>query len=241
MSASNNTNCKNMEGCNSCNFCYSCDSCYSCYSCNFCDSCNSCYSCNSCNFCDSCYSCYSCNFCYSCYSCNSCNFCYSCDSCYSCYSCDGSYGLRMSERMIFCLGEGGVKSEGNGYQKNNQIFNVEVTKDEWDEARASLPELKIAITKWTDEDNMTDQEKKDVTGWKTMGGFLKRYGHKEAWANWWTDASKSDKQKILDLPHFDDDIFEKITGIRVNTLSVKGTKVKIRLTDGQTVEGEIVE
>ena len=122
----------------------------------------------------------------------------------------------MSERMIFSLGSGKYESNGEGYQKNNHIFNVQVTPDEWDEARKSLPELKIAVTKWVDKDDMTDKEKEDVSGWKTMGGFLKRYSYQEAWANWWSEASKKDRQAILDLPHFNAEIFEKITGIKVD-------------------------
>ena len=144
-----------------------------------------------------------------------------CDSCYYCYSCYGSFGLRLSERMIFCLGEGKYESKGEGYQKNNRIFNVEVSKDDWDKARASLPELKIAVTKWIDKADMTDKEKKDHLVYKEIGGFLKRFEYKGAWGLWWDDASKSDRQKILDLPHFNAGIFEEITGIKVGDNSKK--------------------
>lgn len=94
----------------------------------------------------------------------------------------------MSERMLFCLGEGGYESKGAGYQKNNQIFNVQVDKETWNEARASL-------------------------GWETMGGCLKRTGYQDAWAAWWKEAKQSDKNKILELPHFNAEIFKGITGI----------------------------
>ena len=214
-----NTNCKNTEGCDSCDSCYSCNYCYYCY---YCDSC---YSCDSCDSCGSCYSCYSCNSCYSC------GYCYYCDSCGSCGSCYYSSGLRMSERMLFCLGEGKWESKGAGYQKNNQIFNTQVTKEEWDTARNSLPTIKIGLTKWVDKKDMTKQEKEDNSVWKETGGYLKRYEYKEAWANWWADASKSDKQAILDLPHFDKDIFTGITGIEdfdsEDTIEIEGKSYSI--------------
>ena len=127
----------------------------------------------------------------------------------------------MSERMLFCLGDGKYESKGTGYQKNNCIFNVQVTPDEWNKAKKSLPEIKIAITKWVDESDMTKDEKDNNSVYKEIGGYLKRHDYKEAWATWWSDASKSDKQAILDLPHFDAEIFEKITGIKVDDNSKK--------------------
>lgn len=119
----------------------------------------------------------------------------------------------MSERMLFCLGEGRYESKGAGYQKNNQIFNTQVTESEWNEARNSLPEIKIAITKWVDKKDMTKDEKNDNPVYKETGGYLKRYEYKEAWANWWNKASEKDRQAILDLPHFNAEIFTGITGI----------------------------
>lgn len=117
--------------------------------------------------------------------------------------------------MLFCLGEGRLESKGAGYQKNNQIFNTQVTKEEWNEVRNSLPEIKIQITKWVDKKDMTKEEKNNSSVWKEIGGYLKRYTYEEAWQNWWNDASKADKQAILDLPHFDSEIFTGITGIEV--------------------------
>lgn len=93
----------------------------------------------------------------------------------------------MSERILFCLGDGKNKKEGAGYQKNNQIFNTQVTKQEWDEALNSLPEIKLDI--------------KD--------------GYEKGWRKWWSEASKKDKDAILNLPHFNKDIFKGITGIDV--------------------------
>src|SRR3990167_11009898 len=115
--------------------------------------CNYCYYCNSCNSCNSCDYCYYCNSCDYCDSCNSCDYCDSCDYCNS------SYGLRMSERMLFCLGEGKYESRGEGYQKNNRIFNIQVTSDEFDTAKKNMPSFELPIVKWIAKDDMTDDEK----------------------------------------------------------------------------------
>lgn len=125
----------------------------------------------------------------------------------------------MSERMLFCLGEGKFESKGAGYQKNNQIFNTQVTEDEWSEARESLPGIKILITQWVDKKDMTKDEKNDNPVYKEVGGYLRHYNYKEAWANWWSQASQKDKQAILDLPHFNAEIFEGITGIKDISIS----------------------
>ena len=169
-----------------------------------------------CDYCDSCYYCNSCDSCNSCNYCDSCNSCNSCDYCNYCNSCKG---LRMSERMLFCLGEGKYETKGAGYQKNNQIFNTQVTPEEWDKAQSSLPEIKIGLTKWVDKKDMSDDEKKNKSGWETTGGYLKRYSYEEAWATWWSEASKKDKDSILNLPHFNREIFKGITGIEISESS----------------------
>jgi hypothetical protein len=199
----------------------SCDYCYYCNSCNSCNSCNYCYYCYSCNSCNSCYYCYSCNYCDYCDSCNYCYYCDSCNYCYSCNYCDYSYGLRMSERMLFCLGEGKYESKGAGYQKNNCIFNTTVTPDEWNTAKSSLPKIDLDICKWIEKADMTEEEKENIDGWETMGGYLKRTSYQDAWAAWWSDAKQSDKNKILELPHFNAEIFKGITGIDVEVVTEK--------------------
>ena len=42
---------------------------------------------------------------------------------------------------------------------------------------------------------------------------LEKMSYKQAWQGWWNSATKGEKAKILDLPNFDADIFEEITGI----------------------------
>ena len=137
----------------------------------------------------------------------------------------------MSERMLFCLGDGKYEAKGDGYQKNNCIFNVQVTKDEWDKARASLPTIKIALTHWVDKADMTKEEKEKNSVYKEIGGYLKTFSYEDAWSNYWNDASKKDKDAILALPHFNKEIFKGITGIDVEQPSKNPAEIVI---DGAT-------
>jgi len=66
----------------------------------------------------------------------------------------------MSENMIFCLGDGKYESKGDGYQKNNRIFNQPVTKEEFDEAINSCPTLEYNVKELS---KMSDDFKKWVS------------------------------------------------------------------------------
>ena len=48
-----------------------------------------------------------------------------------------------------------------------------------------------------------------------MGGYLKTYTMKEAWANWWSKLTDENKEIIKQLPNFDSDVFKDITGIEI--------------------------
>jgi hypothetical protein len=53
-----------------------------------------------------------------------------------------------------------------------------------------------------------------LTEWKDEK--LVTYDYKEAWKNFWNLISDDRKQEFLNLPNFDSEIFEEITGIKVN-------------------------
>jgi len=131
--------------------------------------------------------------------------------------------------MIFCIGDGSCGSKGEGYQKNNRIFNVQLTPEEWDKIKR--PDIKLPVTKWIDKFDMTAQEKKDKPVYKDIGGYLKVLSYEDAWAKWWAE---NDHKQILNLPHFDAEIFKKITGLDVHALSknpefieIDGAKYKL--------------
>ena len=65
------------------------------------------------------------------------------------------------------------------------------------------------------EDKMNETEKEDNPSYKTMGGYLKTLGYKEAWRMSWEKAEMEDKKKVLDIPNWDNGKFMEITGIDV--------------------------
>ena len=188
-----NTNSKNLENC------YSCNSCYYCNSCNYC---------NYCNFCDNC------EYCESCYNCKSCNYCNSCDYC---------VGLRMSEKMIFCLGEGKYESKGAGYQKSLQIFNTPVSEDEYNKTKSALSVKNF---------------KPPMITQKQPCGHIRVLSYKDAWKKMWNELSNEDKNFFFTLPHFNAEIFEKITGINPEIKTLSGKEVEVKL-DGVTYKAII--
>jgi len=145
-----------------------------------------------------------------------------CDSCYSCKD------LRMSERMLFCKGEGKYELKGIGYQKNNHIFNVQVSEKEFSEAMSSRPTFKLPLTKWIEKKDMTEDEKKDYTICEQIGGYLKVLSFEDAWKEGWSNASKEFKDWVKGLPNFNAELFKDITGIDINECEV--------VKDGQIIE-----
>lgn len=71
------------------------------------------------------------------------------------------------------------------------------------------------LNTWIEQSQMTDDEKKTVTGWETMGGYLKTLSYKEAWAEMWKNCKQDVRDWYLSLPNFDAAIFKEITGIDV--------------------------
>ena len=73
------------------------------------------------------------------------------------------------------------------------------------------------LIRWIEEKDMTKEEKEQHSEYKTTGGYIKKYGYKEAWANFWRDTSEENRQKFLNLPNFSWEIFTSITGITPQT------------------------
>ena len=78
------------------------------------------------------------------------------------------------------------------------------------EALCSAPFLLTEWIPYTEEEKKADPEK------EMIGGYLKEYTMKEAWANWWEKTSEEAKKIVQDIPNFDAKIFKEITGIEVN-------------------------
>ena len=98
--------------------------------------------------------------------------------------------------------------------------------------------INLPITRWIDSSEMTDDEKKSVKGWETMGGYLKTLSYKEAWKKGWDEANEEQRAWFKNLPNFDAAIFKEITGIDVEDVSMKGTEVEVKFA-GKTYKAII--
>jgi len=101
---------------------------------------------------------------------------------------------------------------------------LEITVEEFYEKYDIYMDLPLNI--WVSKDDMTKDEKSEVTGWETMGGYLKTLEYKEACQKWWSD-NPDDHERFLTLPNFNAEIFKDITGIDVDnqeTIEIAGKK-----------------
>ena len=99
--------------------------------------------------------------------------------------------------------------------------------------------FELPIAKWIETKDMSSQEKKNWPGHKELGGFLRRLSYKDAWAVAWPNASQEFKDWVKNLPHFNADIFESITGLKwAESTSLKGKEVEVKL-DGQVYKAII--
>lgn len=71
------------------------------------------------------------------------------------------------------------------------------------------------LTKWIEEEKMTEEEKVKNPDFKTTKGYLKKFEYKEAWANFWRYTDEENRKKFLALPNFDPKVFYDITGINI--------------------------
>jgi len=68
---------------------------------------------------------------------------------------------------------------------------------------------------WVESSIMTAEEKKENPTYETTGGYIKVLSYKDAWTVWKRKCTPENWQKVLALPNFDPQIFEEITGIKV--------------------------
>jgi hypothetical protein len=139
----------------------------------------------------------------------------------------------MSEKMLFCIGEGKNKKSGIGYQKNNMVFNTQITPEEFD--KILIPRIKLPIQKWVSEKDMSDKDKEDNSDYKHLGGYFKKLLYKDAWQEVWSELDDEDKNKFKSIPHFNADIFEQITGIKIDEEVIEITIAEISEALGKKV------
>ena len=96
------------------------------------------------------------------------------------------------------------------------------------------------LTEWVDVDDMTDREKIENPDYETTGGYLKEYSYKEAWKKSFEEkCDKEQSEQTINLPNFDYDIFEEITGITKKMLDDKrGIKSSDKIKDYKYIKLE---
>lgn len=117
--------------------------------------------------------------------------------------------------MIFCLGEGKYEDKGIGYQKNLMMFNKPITEEEYNTQIKYIraKNFKLPVAKWVEYKDLEKSEQ--TTTAKQLGGLLKTLSYKDAWKEMWAELKQEDKDFFKTLLNFDADIFEQITGIKI--------------------------
>ena len=121
----------------------------------------------------------------------------------------------------------------NTDEPNIRLFNKDTTLKRKD---IKLPYIDLKLTEWVPESEMTEDQKAADKNFNVKKGTLITRTYKEAWILYWSEASTEDKQMFLDLPNFDAEIFEEITGININkkdscegrVIEIDGKKYKLR-------------
>lgn len=67
---------------------------------------------------------------------------------------------------------------------------------------------------WIQSQNMSEEEKEAHPEHEAKGGYIKTVSFTEACKIMWNNLSSDEKKEVRNLPNFDADIFERITGIR---------------------------
>ena len=94
------------------------------------------------------------------------------------------------------------------------VFNKPCNRSDWDSAEKPDFIYNLRLTEWIDWDSMTDDEKKADEHAFIRGGYLKKFGYKEAWKIAFDNKSDADLELLKALPNFDAVVFEEITGIK---------------------------
>ena len=99
------------------------------------------------------------------------------------------------------------------------MFNkpTEMTFNQWrySDACRLLNRIDFRPTEFIWSYDMTDEEKATHPGWGTIQGYLKKLDISECCHDWWMNLNMNEKCIIQNMPNFDAEIFEAITGIQV--------------------------
>lgn len=83
-------------------------------------------------------------------------------------------------------------------------------------AKSVLDDFPRTSSRWVHLNNMTDEERKQHPECEVLGGFVRVSPPQQSAQMWYDNLCESYKNAIKALPNFNANIFEKITGIRVD-------------------------
>ena len=90
-----------------------------------------------------------------------------------------------------------------------------------------MQRFRLHIIKHIPFNQMTDEEKQEHPEAAIIGSYMKISDATLQNQKMWDDTfSEEDKQKIMDMPNFDPDIFKEITGVDVGKKKKKNQKKK---------------
>jgi len=111
-------------------------------------------------------------------------------------------------------------------------FNTLIDKSEW--SRAPKPNwlYKPSPTTWVSPLEMTLIEKEAYPSYKTTKGYLRVNDLKEEWRKAYESATEEEVQMVRDLPGFDYEVFEEITGLDIRPDTKEDCSGKTVMIDG---------
>lgn len=94
---------------------------------------------------------------------------------------------------------------------------TDMTWEEWGDSDAYwiLWRVNFNPVTWIKAEHMNDKEKDLNPDYKTSGGFLRTNNPTDVFNNWWKLLTSKERSIIADLPNFDPQKFEQITGIEL--------------------------
>jgi len=116
----------------------------------------------------------------------------------------------------------------------------DMTFDKWYRSDAYNLLSELRLTTWICADEMTADEKQMHPDYPTTGGYLRVTSMNEAWRDLWINLSDDEKQAFYDLPNFDVEKFEKITGIPEEEIGQDRGRSNDLRGVSQTAEGDNV-
>lgn len=135
----------------------------------------------------------------------------------------GNYNNGSHNSGNFNSGNWNSGNYNNGYfntiDSKVYLFNKpsEWTHRDWQHSKASriLYKMPSNTVEWIYAEYMTDDEKREHPEYILAGGYLKHVGEETGRQAWWDELSDDDKKAVMNIPNFDKEIFEQITGIKV--------------------------